>query len=131
MKIVEKANIKEFVALVAGGVAGKLIGAVVDKMQIDQNQKTLAKVGIGLAGAYLFNDLAEKYVGSAELFSMLSLAMTAVAAQPVTERLNVEISALTKTPIVISRGVELEKQPVVIPAPSIKKPIEEGISIGR
>lgn len=126
MGIIEKANVKELVALTLGGTAGRFLNNALSKFITDENQKTVAKVAIGLAGAYVANDFAEKNPRYAEVLSLAGLAATAIAAQPIEERLTAEVSAATGTPVVVvARGIELEEQPLV------KEYVEEGISVGR
>lgn len=126
MGIIEKANVKELVALTLGGTAGRFLNNALSKFITDENQKTVAKVAIGLVGAYVANDFAEKNPRYAEVLSLAGLAATAIAAQPIEERLTAEVSAATGTPVVVvARGIELEEQPLV------KEYVEEGISVGR
>lgn len=135
MGIIEKANVKELVALALGGTAGRFLNNAISKFITDENQKTLAKVAIGLVGAYVANDFAEKNPRYAEVLSLAGLAATAIAAQPISDRLTVEIAAATGEPVVVvSRGVEVSETPVVevseTPVVTKKKPAA-GLSVGR
>ena len=116
-KIVDKANVKETVALVIGNTGAKYVDNLVGSFIQDENQKTIAKVGLGLLGAYAFNELAERYPDYGEIFALAGLAASAVAAQPISDKLTAEIAAATGEPVVVvSKGVDVQEKPAGKPA---------------
>ena len=116
-KIVDKANVKETVALVIGNTGAKYVDNLVGSFIQDESQKTIAKVGLGLLGAYAFNELAERYPDYGEIFALAGLAASAVAAQPISDKLTAEIAAATGEPVVVvSKGVDVQEKPAGKPA---------------
>ena len=125
-KVINKANIKETVVLVIGNTSARYADNLINRFIQDENQRAAAKVGIGLVGAYAFNELAERYPRYSEAFALAGLAMSAIAAQPISDKLTEEIAAATGTPlVVVSRGVEMGTEVVE------KKKPRGGISVGR
>jgi len=119
-KIVDKANVKETVALVIGNTGARYVDNLVGSFIQDENQKTIAKVGLGLLGAYAFNELAERYPDYGEIFALAGLAASAVAAQPISDKLTAEIAAATGEPVVVvSKGVDVQEKPAAKGAVSI------------
>jgi len=116
-KIVDKANVKETVALVIGNTGARYVDNLVGSFIQDESQKTIAKVGLGLLGAYAFNELAERYPDYGEIFALAGLAASAVAAQPISDKLTAEIAAATGEPVVVvSKGVDVQEKPAGKPA---------------
>jgi len=127
-KMVDKANVKETVAIVLGNTGARLADNLIERFIQDENQKTAAKVGLGLIGAYAFNELAEKYPDYGEIFALAGLAASAVAAQPISDRLTAEVSAAVGSPVlVVSRGIEVGE----VTGEEVKKKPTKGVRIGR
>lgn len=125
-KMVDKANVKETVALVIGNTGARYADNLIGRFIQDENQKIVAKVGAGLIGAYVFNELAERYPDYSEIFALAGLTASAVAAQPISDKLTAEIAAATGEPVVVvSRGVDVAETVV-----QKKKPMG-GLSVGR
>ena len=62
-KMVDKANVKETVALVIGNTGARYADNLIGRFIQDENQKIVAKVGAGLIGAYVFNEHARAKAG--------------------------------------------------------------------
>lgn len=130
MGIIDKANVKELVALALGGTAGRFLNNAISKFITDENQKTLARVAIGLVGAYVANDFAEKNPRYAEVLSLAGLAATAIAAQPIEERLTAEVSAATGSPIkIVASSSNPNPQPVNVIVSSDPNPQPVSVSV--
>ncbi len=130
-EIIDKANVKELIALVLGNVGARYLNNFLADKITDANQRAVVNVLIGLGGSYVANELASKNPDYAEIMTLAGLAATAVAAQPISDtisdRLTAEIAAATGKPvIVVSRGVEVSETPVVT-----KKKPAAGLSVGR
>ena len=106
-EIVDKANVKEFVAIVAGLVGSKLADNVLVNME--PKQRDLVKVGAGLVGTYFMNDMAAKNPRYGEFLALGGLALTAFAAKPVADRVSVEVSKKVGMPIVVKSETHLVK----------------------
>lgn len=111
-EIVDKANVKEFVAIVAGLVGSKVADSVLANM--DAKQRDLVKVGAGLVGTYLMNDMAAKNPKYGEFLALGGLAMTAFAAKPVADRVSLEVAKKVGMPVVVRAETH-----VIKPAPKV------------
>jgi len=100
-EIVDKMNVKEVIALVAGNTGGKYLNNVIGGLLKDENQRAVAKVAVGLLGSYAMNEIAERAPEYGEIAALAGLAFSAIAAQPISEKLTAEIAAATGTPIVV------------------------------
>lgn len=129
-EILDKANVKEFIAIVGGNVGGKLLNNVIAKLE--PKQRDIVKVAGGLIGAYVMNELAERNPDYAEYLSLAGLAFTAIAAQPVADRISLEVSKATGTPIVVRANpviVEPVTEPVTEPVIDEEKPEEIAVEL--
>lgn len=126
-EIIDKANVKELIALVLGNTGARYLNNFLAGKITDANQRAVVNVLIGLGGSYVANELASKNPDYADIMALAGLAATAVAAQPISDRLTAEIAAATGKPVVVvSRGVEVSETPVVT-----KKKPAAGLSVGR
>ena len=103
-ELIDKINVKEFIAITAGLVGSKLVDVVAPN--VDPKQRLLIKIGGGLAATYLLNDMAEKYPEYSEWAALAGLATTALAAKPVADRITVEVSKRVGAPVVVTANVE-------------------------
>jgi len=104
-EIIDKANVKEFLAVTVGLVGSKIADGLMVSM--DAKQRDLIKVGVGLGGAFVANDFAEKSPKYGEILALGGLAATAFGAKPVADRVSVEVSKRTGTPIVVQKPVSV------------------------
>jgi len=124
-KMINKMNVKEVLAIVAGGTGGKFLDNALSNFITDTNQRAIAKVVVGLLGAYAMNELAERYTDYAEILALAGLGFSAVAAEPITERVTAEVASATNTPVVVvSKMVEAQGKPISVPAAA--KPSAKG-----
>ena len=134
--VIDKVNLKEFIAIFAGNVAGTAIDSI-SAGRLDSNQLLAVKTVGGFAATYLLNTYAERQPGYSELIGLAGLATTALAAQEPSRRVSIEVSKRLGKPVVVaskpvarptrvSRGVDVG----VAPTTMVKKP-EAGVSIGR
>jgi len=131
MDVVDKANVKEFIAIIAGNVLGTAADSVLVN-RLDDNQRLLVKTLGGLAATYGINRYAEGQPRYSELLGLAGLATTAMAAQEPSRRVSIEVSKKLGKPVVIasrpavtrvSRGVDV--------GPSVVKKPTTGTSVGR
>lgn len=111
--VLDNANVKEFAAIVGGNVLGNLYDSAAK--DLDRNQRDGLKVVLGLGGAYFTNQYVAGAVrpgGETELMSYGGLALTAMAAQAPSQRVNIEISKKLGKPVVVgsNRPVQTGKQ---------------------
>jgi len=129
-EIISKANIKEFVAVTAGLVASKLSNNVLPIK--DEKQRDLAKVAIGLGGAYIANELAERSPKYGEFAALAGLAATAFAADPVADRVTIEVSKNVGVPVVVRANPPVRvvrTREVVTPAVKVEEAKPEELAI--
>ena len=107
-EILDKANVKEFIAIAAGLVGSNVVDKITANM--DAKQRDLVKVAVGLAGAFAANEFAERNPDYAELLGLLGLGLTTVGAEPVANRIKIEVSKAagveTEYPIVVASYTE-------------------------
>lgn len=101
--ILDKANVKEFIAIVAGLVGENVIDKVTANM--DEKQRDLVKVVVGLGGAFAMNELAERNPDYAELLGLAGLGLTALGAKPVAKRIEIQVSQAVGQPVVVREPV--------------------------
>jgi len=103
--VIDKLNVKEFVAIVAGLVASRMANSV-----LPADKKDIIKVGAGFAGSFVANELATRSPKYAVPISLVGLGLTAFAADPVADRVTIEVSKSVGAPIVVKAN------PVVVEA---------------
>ena len=112
-EIVDKANIKEVVVLVLGDAGEIALDNVLSNFITDENQKTIAKVAIGLGGAYAMNELAESNRDWAEILALAGLGFSAIAAKPIAQRVAGGMAAAARAkPVVVKQSVSSSPKPV-------------------
>ena len=131
--IVDKANLKEFIAIILGNVSGSAADSLLAG-KLDSNQLLLAKTLGGLAATYGLNSYAETS-GYPELLNLAGLATTAFAAHEPSKRVSIQVSKSLGKPVVVGsktvRPVRVSRGIDVSPGTEAKRKIVEGVSIGR
>jgi hypothetical protein len=124
-EIIDKANIKEFIAIIAGNIAGTAADSVLVN-SLDSNQILAVKTLGGLAATYAINTYAEREPGYSELLGLAGLAATAFAAQEPSRRVSVEVSKKLGKPVVVAS--RQAGRPVATPA-RVARGIDTGVSL--
>lgn len=98
-EIIDKANVKELIAIVLGMVGSRVIDGLA--ANVDSRTRDIAKFVGGEVATYFLNDMAEKNPDKAELLGLAGLVTTTIAATPIANRLSVTVAKYTGTPIKI------------------------------
>ena len=118
-EIVDKMNIKEVVVLVLGDAGEIALDNVLSNFITDENQKTIAKVAIGLGGAYAMNELAESNREWADILALAGLGFSAIAAKSIAQRVTgIIMTAAKAKPVVVTQKVSSSPKPAVVTAGS-------------
>lgn len=127
-EIIDKANVKEFIAIVGGLVASKVIDSAMAKFDPDKRDAIKALGALGVT--YFINDMAEKQPDKAELLGLAGLLTTTVGAVPVANRVSLQVLKFTGSPIkIVASSSNPNPQPVNVSASINPNPQPVSVSV--